>query len=134
MQFPTLILCMAINVAMVATVSRIFAMVCCGYQIFIFSSFFFVFPSLEALCCSFCFYPLDCALFSPILSRYCSSTQASSTDLGLKNITCPHRWWYRPPKYLRSTCGFFGELPIIIAIFLNYVVYSCMLWPRFFLK
>jgi hypothetical protein len=25
--------------------------------------------------------------------------------------------------------GFFGEIPNIIAIFLNFVVYSCMLWP-----
>ena len=104
--------------------------------VFLFLSFphlFFFFPSLEASF-SFYFVPVDCAIFNPMFSRYYACTQALSIDLGLKNTTCSRRWQYRPPKYLRSTFGFFGEIPNIIAIFLNFVVYSFTFWLGFFLK
>ena len=104
MQLLALLLCMGINFVMVA---RVFALVCYGFPFFSsFPPFFFFFPSLEASCCSFCFNPLDYALFKPMFSKYCACTQASSTDLGLNNITCSRRWRCRPPKYLRSTPGF----------------------------
>lgn len=92
-----------------------------------FTPFRFFFPSLEASYCSFCFNPLDCTLFRPMFSRYYACTQASSIDLGLNNINFSHRWWCISPKYLRSTSGFLGEIPNIIAIFLP-------LWPDFCLK
>ena len=99
-----------------------------------FPPFFFFFPSLEAYCCSFFFNPLYCTLFRPMFSRYYACTQASPNFLGLNNIIFSRTWRCRPQKYLRSKSGFFGEISKIITIFLNYVVYSCMLWPEFFLK
>lgn len=122
MQIPTLLLCMTINVTMVAVVYGIFAMVCCGWCIiFFFPPFHLFFPSLEASWCSFSFDPLNFLFFQFVFSKYCAYTQASSTNLGFNNITCFRRWLCKPPKYLRSVSMLFGEISTIMDMFLNFV-------------
>lgn len=96
--------------------------------------FHFFFPSLEAPWCSFCCDLFDFPFFWCTFSRNYSNTQASSTNLGLNNIICLCRWLCRSLRYLRSTFGLFGEIPNIMAIFLNSIVYSCTLCPCLNLK
>jgi len=99
-----------------------------------FPHFLFLLPSLKASCFSFYFDPFDYALFKPMFSRYSTSTQASSTNLGFKKITWSCRWLCQPTKYLRNTYKLFGDIPSIISIFLNSMVYACTLRPKFCLK
>jgi len=101
--------------------------------VFVFLSFppyHFFFPSFEASWFSFYLELLGLPFNWPVFSRYFSCTHASSIVLGLKSITCFHRWLCKPPIYLRSTSGFLGEMPI----FMNSLVYSCTLCPCLYLK
>jgi len=69
----------------------IFTLVCCGCSIFVFAPFYFFLPSLKVSYCSFSFDPLDFPFLRRMFSMYCACTQASSTNLCLKSITCFHK-------------------------------------------
>lgn len=135
MKLPTLILYMAINVTMVAVVVVIFALMCCGYLIFIFSPFLLLLPLLRGIL----FALLLCSTWFPFLQAHffqllCLYTSLIHWYRFENNITCSCIWHSRAPKYLRSTYRFFREISRIMAIFLKFVVYSHTLCPGFFLN
>jgi len=132
MQLPTLLLCMVNNVIVVVVVIGIFSLMCYHFSPFIFPPFHLF--SLQVSWCSFCFNPLNFPFFGHMFSKSCACTHASSIYLVSNNITCLCRCLCRPRRYLRSTFGFFGEIPSIMTIFLNFLVYSCTLYPDFYLR
>ena len=99
-----------------------------------FPPFHFSFPSLEDSWCSFFFEPLGYPFFWPMFSKYHSYTHPSSTFLGLKSVTCFRTRLCTPPKYLRSTFCFLGEIPNLMDICFNGGVYSYILYPYLYLK
>jgi hypothetical protein len=90
MYVPTLIFGVTINIGMVAIVVWILSLMCSGYHLLI-SSYLCLstssIPSLEASWWYLCLELLGCRFLSPMFSKYCACTHASSIVLGLKNIT-----------------------------------------------
>lgn len=125
MHLPTLNLYFSINVTTSTVLVWIFTLVCCDYCIFIFPTFF-TYSSTPWKCLGSPYTSIHFIIpfFMPMLSKYYACTQASSNNMGLNNITYFRRWQCRSPRYLRSTYRFFRDIPNIVAIFLNFLLYT----------
>ena len=124
-----LLLYVTINVEVVALIASILALMCSYCCLLLLFSFPLLLPFLRILQVSFLFWPLDFPFFWPIFSRNCACTQALSTILGFNNIIYFHRWFCRHPIYLKRISWIFGEIPSMMLIFVNSMVYSYKLFP-----
>jgi hypothetical protein len=128
MYFSSLFLNVPINISMVTIISMILSLMCSRFHILFLSPFPPLLP-LRIFSVLFFLEPLRYPFLWLIFSRYCTYTHASSMVLGLKSITLLCRWLCRLPKHLRIKSRLLGEIPNMMAIFLNLVVYSCTLCP-----